>query len=272
MITILVENKAAQGLATEHGLAMWIETEGRRILFDTGQGAALEPNARMLGTDLSTADTLVLSHGHYDHTGALASVLRQAPDVDVYCHPGVTRPRYAIRDGKTRSIGIPREPKEALDAVPEEHLHWVEKPLMLTDKVGLTGFVPRQTGYEDTGGPFYLDPEGTSPDLIEDDMALWIDTDEGTVVCLGCAHAGVVNTLEYISGLTGHRTFRAVIGGFHLMSAGQERLDETVEALGRLSAALLAPCHCTGDSATAHLRAALGERVAPSRAGTVYRF
>ncbi|MBN1630020.1 MAG: MBL fold metallo-hydrolase [Thermoleophilia bacterium] len=272
MITIVVENKADAGLATEHGLAMWIETAGRRILFDTGQGAALEPNAHSLGIDLSTADTLVLSHGHYDHTGALPHVLRQAPDVDVYCHPGATRTRYAIRDGKTRSIGIPQEPREALDAVPKERMHWVEKPLLLTDTVGITGFVPRLTSYEDTGGPFYLDPEGTTPDLIEDDMALWIETTEGTVVCLGCAHAGVVNTLEYICGLTGHRRLRAVIGGFHLMSAGRGRLDRTVEALRRLSPALLAPCHCTGDSATAHLRAALGESVAPGKAGTVYRF
>ncbi len=143
---------------------------------------------------------------------------------------------------------------------------------MLTDKVGITGPVPRLSSYEDTGGPFYLDPEGTTPDLIEDDMALWIETPEGTVVCLGCAHAGVVNTLEHICGLTGHRRLRAVIGGFHLMSAGRERLDQTVEALRRLSPALLAPCHCTGDSATAHLRAALGESVAPGKAGTLYRF
>lgn len=252
-ITIVIENKAGEGLTTEHGLAMWIETAGRRILFDTGQGAALEPNAHTLGIDLSTADTLVLSHGHYDHTGALPHVLRQAPDVDVYCHPGVTRTRYAIRDGKTRSIGMPREPRETLDAVPKERLRWVEKPLMLTDKVGITGSVPRLTSYEDTGGPFYLDPEGT-------------------VVCLGCAHAGVVNTLEYICRLTAYRRLRAVIGGFHLMSAGRERLDQTVAALRRLSPILLAPCHCTGDSASAHLRAALGESVAPGKAGTVYRF
>jgi len=271
-ITILVDNKAGEGLASEHGLSLWIETEGKRILFDTGQGPALESNARALGIDVAETDILVLSHGHYDHAGGIAYVIARAQDVDVYCHPGVVQPRYAIRDGKARSIGIPRGAGAALEQLPLERLHWVQEPLMLTERIGLTGPVPRLTSYEDTGGPFYLNPDGARPDLIEDDLALWIQTDQGLVVCMGCAHAGLINTLHRIRDVTQGARVRAVIGGFHLLSAGHKRLTQSILALRLLAPDMLVPCHCTGESAVASLCDALGERVSTGASGMTYQF
>lgn len=96
-ITIPVDNQAGGDLIAEHGLSLWIETEGKHILFDTGQGTALENNARVFGIDLSKAEFLVLSHGHYDHTGGIAQVLQQAHNAGVYSHSGIVQPRYAIR-------------------------------------------------------------------------------------------------------------------------------------------------------------------------------
>jgi len=86
-ITILVDNNAGNGLSCEHGLSLWVEAGERRILLDTGQGGALSPNAEKLGIDLSRTDCLVLSHGHYDHTGGISRLLRIAPETDVCCHP-----------------------------------------------------------------------------------------------------------------------------------------------------------------------------------------
>jgi len=201
-ITIVVDNNVQGTLGSEHGFSMWIESGGKRILFDTGQGPALESNVPKLGIDIGAADLMVLSHGHYDHTGGLPYVVAHAPKIEIYCHPGAVQPRYAIRDGKTRSIGIPHASAEALERFPSERLHWVPEPVMLTESIGLTGPIPRVTAYEDTGGPFFLDPQGTRPDLIEDDQALWIQTHEGLVVCMGCAHAGLINTLYYLLDLT----------------------------------------------------------------------
>jgi len=271
-ITILVDNKAGRGLAFEHGLSLWIETKGRRILVDTGQGTALADNARRLGVELATADILVLSHGHYDHAGGIAYVVQQAPSIDIYCHPGVLQPRYAVRDGKPKAIGISDRARAVLEGWPSSRLHWVQEPLMLTESIGITAPIPRLTSYEDTGGPFFFDPEGTRPDPIEDDMALWIETDLGVVVCLGCAHAGVVNTLEHVLSVSQAVRVRAVIGGFHLLDAGPERLEPTISALRRLNPDMLAPCHCTGDRAVTRLRDALGERVSLGAAGMTYRF
>lgn len=267
-----MDNHAGDGLIDEHGLSMWIKTAGKTILFDTGQGSAFGKNAHRLGMDLSETDALVLSHGHYDHTGGIPQVLREAPEVDVYCHPGVVRPRYAIRNGTAKAIQIPRESKAAIDALSSKHLHWIQHPMMLSDAIGITGFIPRKTDFEDTGGAFYLDPERKCPDLIDDDLALWIRTDQGLVVCLGCCHAGLVNTIHHIRSISGTDRIRAIIGGLHLMNAESQRIEQTVDALRSFSPDIIVPCHCTGDNALALLLNALGERVETGVSGKTYEF
>lgn len=271
-ITILVDNRAAPGLMAEHGLSLWIETGEQRILFDTGQGAALVPNAWALGVDLAEADILVLSHGHYDHVGGIPQVLRRARKLEIYCHPGVVLPRYAIRDGAARAIHMPKDSSSALDRFPLERLHWIQNPVSLPGDVGLTGPVPRESGFEDTGGAFFLDREGRQADPIEDDLALWIRTDEGLVVCVGCCHAGLLNTLNRVQKLNDGMRIRAVIGGLHLLNAGRERLDRTVAALLALDPDLVIPCHCTGEDASAVLLNALGSKGKPGSAGMRCRF
>ena len=271
-ITVVVDNHASAGLAAEHGLSLWIDTGARRIWFDTGQGPALAVNAPALGIDPCRADTLVLSHGHYDHSGGLPLVLDACDPIDVYAHAGVVQPRYSIRDGQARLISMPHEAMAALDRVASERLHWVSTPLWLAPNIGLTGPIPRHTAYEDTGGPFYLDAQAVRADPIVDDLALWIRTGEGLVVCVGCSHAGLINTLDQIRRLDPERPIRAVIGGFHLVAAGEERLMRTAAALRDLAPRCVMPCHCTGDAATAYLKEALGGMVQPASAGMTYRF
>jgi 7,8-dihydropterin-6-yl-methyl-4-(beta-D-ribofuranosyl)aminobenzene 5'-phosphate synthase len=271
-ITILVDNQAGPDLATEHGLALWIETRDGPLLFDTGQGAALPGNARALGIDLRRTAHLVLSHGHYDHTGGVPHVLMAAPGVHVHCHPGVVQPRYRRREESPKAIQMPRGAMAALDRLPENQLHWISEATFLTEAIGLTGPIPRQTTFEDTGGPFYQDPETRRPDPINDDQALWIRTDQGLVICVGCCHAGLINTLNHIRRLSGVQTIRAVIGGLHLINADRRRLDETVAALQRLAVENVIPCHCTGERAVSVLKTALDAEVQAGISGAVYRF
>jgi len=270
-ITVLVENRtAAAGLRPEHGLSFWIECDGRRILFDTGAGGALGHNAAQLGVELSTADAIVLSHGHYDHTGGLAAALAAAPGAEVVAHPHALLTRYSLHPGKPpRPVGIPAESEAVFGALPVAQVTWSTGPLALSETVHVTGPIPRLTEYEDVGGPFFLDADGRVPDPLADDQALWIDTPQGLVVCLGCGHAGVVNTLDYVRELSGDDRLVAVLGGFHLLQAGAERLARTVEALQALQPRLLAPSHCTGEHAVERLREVFGTHLASGEAGTV---
>jgi 7,8-dihydropterin-6-yl-methyl-4-(beta-D-ribofuranosyl)aminobenzene 5'-phosphate synthase len=271
-ITILVDNQAGAGLVAEHGLALWIETEGGPLLFDTGQGTALPANARTLGVDLGRTAHLVLSHGHYDHTGGIPHVLAAAPRVQVHCHPGVVQPRYRRRAAAAKAIHMPPPAMAALGHLPDNQLHWISAGARLTEAIGLTGSIPRRTAFEDTGGPFFRDPQTLHRDPIDDDLALWIRTGAGLVVCVGCCHAGLVNTLACIRRLSAAQHIHAVVGGLHLQNADPRRLEETVTALERMAVGYLIPCHCTGQAAVSFLKSTLGRMVVPGSSGMTLRF
>ena len=271
-ITILVDNCAGNGLLSEHGLSLWIETGDRCILLDTGQGGALSPNAEKLGIDLSRTGALVLSHGHYDHTGGVSRVLRAASEVEVCCHPSAVVPRYGSDAGQPKPLGIQCESMRLLDGLPSQRMHWIQNGWELSPGIGLTGYVPRNSEYEDTGGDFFLDPELSRPDPIDDDMALWIRTGEGVVVCVGCCHSGLINTLNQALFQSGAPRLRAVIGGFHLLNADDSRIENTVKALQALSPELIVPCHCTGSRAVEALKNAFGDGVITGASGRTFEF
>lgn len=260
-ISILAENTArGTGILGEHGFSLWIEAGGKSILFDTGQGIAMEHNARQLGINLASADALVLSHGHYDHFGGLSAVLDAAGDMRLYIHPAALRERFSIRDGQARQIGMPPPVRRRIEQR-QKDIVWTETPTEIFPGIHITGSIPRRNNYEDTGGPFFLDKSGLRPDPIEDDQALWIEVAGGLLVVLGCAHSGVINTLDYIHELSGGAPVHTLIGGMHMGSASEARISRTIETLDRLQIANLYPCHCTGAQATAEMYCALKERV-----------
>ena len=253
-IVVLADNTvAASGIRGEHGLAFWIETDGHCILFDTGQGLVLTDNAKALNLDLDAVDTIVLSHGHYDHTGGLASVLRQAAgDVCVYAHPNALLPKYHRAEGKTRDIGMSADSIQAL-STSRYRLITSREPKEVASGMWSTGEIPRRYPNETTTDSFCKDPDGREADPLLDDQALFIKTEKGTIVLLGCAHAGPINTLDHIQHLTNGRPIRAVFGGMHLGSAPEERIAWTINELRRFDLLQLAAMHCTGMKATAAL-------------------
>jgi 7,8-dihydropterin-6-yl-methyl-4-(beta-D-ribofuranosyl)aminobenzene 5'-phosphate synthase len=270
-ITVLSDNRAAYGLEAEHGFSLWIEADGNKILFDTGRGKAMLSNAEKLGIDTGRADAVALSHGHYDHTGNVPWALGQAAGATLYLHPSALRSRFSIHE-TPKQIGMPRASVEAVQQLSEARRRWVSAPAALSAHVWLTGGVPRETAYEDTGGPFFLDEAGRQTDGIPDDLSLWIQTRMGLVICLGCCHAGVINTARYIIEKARDHRIIALLGGMHLLHATEARLERTAEALKGYSIPHVFPCHCTGEAAMDFLVGGLGPSVHPGYAGMKISF
>jgi len=272
-VTTVVENTAGgRGTRGEHGLALWLDTGSRRVLFDTGQGMVLLDNARELGVRLEETDAIVLSHGHYDHTGGLRDALDVAPQATVYAHPRVFHPKFVRRtDSICRYIGIPGLDEDMV----RRHAHELiltDKPTEIYDGLFITGEIPRVTEYEDTGGAFFSDERCREPDPLIDDQALFFESRQGTVVVLGCAHAGVINTLEYVRELTGGHPIHAVMGGMHLIAASDNRVNRTIDALRQLDIDRMGPVHCTGMAATTKLWSVFPGKCHVANVGTTVQF
>jgi Metal-dependent hydrolases of the beta-lactamase superfamily II len=125
---------------------------------------------------------------------------------------------------------------------------------------------------EDTGGYFWQDSQHDQVDLLLDDQALFIDAPEGLVVVLGCAHAGVINTLNYIAKITGKDKFYAIIGGMHLLNASRDRLQATAETLTKYDLQIIGANHCTGIAAIAFLWHELAGKCRSCSVGTRLSF
>jgi 7,8-dihydropterin-6-yl-methyl-4-(beta-D-ribofuranosyl)aminobenzene 5'-phosphate synthase len=252
-LTVLSENTArGAGILGEHGLSFWLDTGTHRVLFDTGQGLALRHNAATLGIDLARADAIVLSHGHFDHVGGLEAALGVARRAPLYLHPRAVEKKYSGANpaAGARRISVPFVETEAFRR-DERRVIASIVPGEVVPGVWATGEIPRTNDFEDTGGPFFLDEELTRPDPLLDDQALFFLTREGVVVVLGCAHAGVVNTLGRVAELTGGAAIHTVVGGMHLENASPRRMAETLAALRRFDVQHFGPMHCTGWAASA---------------------
>jgi 7,8-dihydropterin-6-yl-methyl-4-(beta-D-ribofuranosyl)aminobenzene 5'-phosphate synthase len=252
-VVVLAENSVrGAGLLGEHGLAFSINADGRSLLFDTGQGKVLGDNARQLAVPLREVEAVAISHGHYDHTGGLHTALAHARRAKVYLHPAALHAKFSRQQAPPhRSIGIARADKLAVQSR-GRNVIWTTQPFEIIPAVHVTGQIPRMASFEDVGGPFYLDRSCTQPDPLADDQALYVESVKGIVVLLGCGHAGVVNTLEYVSRITGKKRIHAVLGGMHLLRASRRRIEATGDAFERFKVRVIAPGHCTGSAAVAY--------------------
>ncbi len=267
-ITILCDNTvgALSGTLGEHGFAALVEWDGGSLLFDTGQGETLLPNALRMNRDLHRVGQVALSHGHHDHTGGLLPLLRNCGGKEIFAHPAIFSRRYRVKDtGESIPIGIPYE---------EHFLRGAGGRFSLSDQfreigqgIFLTGEVPRKTPFEHGDAGQFCDDAGCAADEVPDDQSLVIVSNRGLVLLLGCCHAGVVNTIEHARERTGVAEVYAVIGGTHLGFSDPAQLDQTVRALRGYRPQKLCAGHCTGFTASARLLKEFPGQFQPAHVG-----
>lgn len=213
--------------------------------------------------NLASADAIVLSHGHGDHTGGLLGVLRTiGKPIAVYGHPGIFTTRCGKRaNGRIVYSGMPYK-REALEGLGAEFSLSAEFR-EIAPGVYLTGEVPRRSPFETGDAELYLKRgDDLVRDPLPDDQSMAVKTAEGIALILGCCHAGLINTIQHCREQLADPPIRTVIGGTHLGFAPAEQLRETSRVLRELRIQRLGLSHCTGLKAGAHLSREFGETVA----------
>ena len=271
-VTILCDNSVAgPGVLAEHGLSLHVDADGRTFLFDAGASGVFMGNAARLGIDLSQPAPVVLSHGHYDHTGGLAALLSAWGGREVIGHPEVLAAKFSRqRSRPARAIGSPQSKRQLSRLGATFKLS--AEPQQIAPGVVTTGVIPRTTDFEHIPSHFAVRRgRNLARDSFDDEQAVVARTRRGLVVIVGCAHRGLINTVRCAIELTGDGRVRAVIGGTHLAAAEPPQVERTIEEMRALGVDRLVACHCTGFGPAAELRSAFGESFSPGGVGVTFR-
>jgi len=287
-------------LLAEHGFAALIDLNGGevRILWDAGiSRVALLENMRRMKIDPASIHKIVLSHGHADHTASVSEVLRamdlrpkpkeweagvpseemhrwvEGQRVPLIVHPAAFRERWVVRKNGTKYGPFLPPPHEEWETMGAE-LVLSEGPYELGPGCWSTGYIPRMS-FEQSGTSivFCLEGDELKPDDVEEDQAITINIrGKGLVVVSGCAHAGIVNTVNYAKKISGVEEVWSVLGGFHLAEAKDEAIDRTIAEMKAYRLTMVVPSHCTGFKATCEFARQMPREFVVGAVGTTYVF
>lgn len=258
-ITTLVENKLGENLSlkNEHGLSFFIQTENTSFLFDVGQSSKFMENAENLNIDIKRISSVVISHGHYDHSGGLKSLEEKTgSSFELVVGSDFFREKYAYNGINYDYLGNNFD----LEYINKKKisLRYLKSDVGCLDK-GIylcTNFV-RYSEHEKVNSRFYIRKDDHyEHDDFSDEIAIVVETSKGLLVVVGCSHPGIVNIIETIKRRIGKNIY-GIIGGTHLVEADDERLDSTIEYFKSINLMLLGISHCTGDKAVGKLRTEL---------------
>lgn len=257
-IVTLIENSEGEhhALAAEHGISFFIEKGGRRLLFDTGQSGAFIANSEKLKIDLSGTECVVISHGHYDHSGGIRPLSGLTTGFQLVVGKGFFTPKFATDGTSYEYLG--NDFDEDFLRSRNIRYRFVEggKEEIVPGVFAVTAFERRHSD-EVTNRRFVRRRDGRfEPDPFDDEVLLVVETSKGLVVLLGCSHPGLKNMLDTVRSLFPQPLY-ALLGGTHLVEASAESVEQTLAYLKNGTVQTVGVSHCTGKNAAAKLSAAL---------------
>jgi len=238
-IITLIENLVyKQGLLAEHGLSFYIETEDRKIIFDTGQSGLFLQNAIKLGISIEDIDSLVLSHGHFDHIGGLVPFLEKNIKAKVYAKSSIFTPKYS---GHARTIT-----SQINAELLEDRLIYVDKITEIARNVFIMPDIPISDstdthfiGFNKRVGNEFV------PDEFDDELFLVLKQNEQINIVTACSHRGITNICT-----TAAEHFKLqvglILGGFHMKNCTDEQYEQIIHYFSLLQPKSVGVCHCTG--------------------------
>mgnify|MGYP001199820156 FL=1 len=249
-ITTLIENNPddKKRLINEHGLSLYIEVDGINILFDTGQTGDFIRNAEILKKDLNILDYIIISHGHYDHSGGLKKLVNKLSKYPrLIVGEEFFKPKYKRIDKQTfKYNGNPLDEGFILDNniffnMVKEDIFYISENIMVFHHF------TRRNNFEKRNDKFFIvEKDLIIHDDFDDEIVLGVVTKKGMVVIVGCSHVGIANILTSISEKTGIPIY-SVVGGTHLFEADENRMQKTIELFHSMNIKMIALSHCTGE-------------------------
>ncbi len=267
IITLMEDTRGKSGVKAEHGLSFYVETKKHKLLMDTGTSDLTWENAKNLGVDISKIDTVIISHGHYDHAGGLLGFARQNPNADIYMQKSACGDFFH----GDRYIGIDKR------ILSLSHLHLLEGDYKIDDELCLFS---RITGRKLWPKSNLVLSEKVDHEIVQDcflhEQCLVINNGNQNVLISGCAHNGILNILSRFKNIY-HAYPSIVISGFHMM----KKTSYTEEEVGniRKTAYELAKVptkfytgHCTGQTAFDFMKEIMGDQLRQIHSGGVIDF
>ena len=275
---------AEKSIHAEHGLSYYVEarSEGKTsaFMFDFGVDShGVLRNMELLGVNLAKVEGLGLSHGHWDHWGAMLDILKANKEkipqgTPLYVGQEAFAERFGIRPGSSVPTNLGSLNRGGIEAIGKLRIVEVIQPTEVMRGGYSTGSIERVTDYE-KGAPNLLVKRGDKlePDQFPGEQALFfILKGKGLVVLVGCAHPGIVNTVKYAQKITGVQKVHAILGGFHLTGAKSEKIQKTVAGIKAIGPDYIVPTHCTGYEAISLFDKEMPKQFILNTAGSKYTF
>ena len=269
-VTTLVENTSiSPEFRHKHGLCLYIETLKHRILFDLGSNGLFLENAKKLGVDIAQIDTVIISHGHADHGGALARFFEVNHIAKVYIRENAFDKHKIKAMGMLFDVGLDESLKKHPQVVLTDSRTVIDDELMLFSDIDTHKFHTKANEklYAQVDGRMIVDDFTHEQNLI-------ITEGDNKVLFAGCAHAGIVNIKDKAEKIIGVK-LNSVVGGFHLYNPASRKResDELIYGIADSlndGATIYYTCHCTGKKVFEMMKKILGEKIEYISTGRVF--